>query len=57
MYRGITLLSVIGNSFLHIRNNRLIERAEEYKVYVEAQGGYEGYGTAGSCFIIRSFIV
>ena len=39
-YRGLTLLSVIGKLFTNILNTRLIDWAENYQVYVEAQAGF-----------------
>ena len=45
-FRGITLLSIISKLFTRLLNNRLCKWAEEYGVYVEAQGGFrEGRGT------------
>ena len=39
-YQGITLLSVLGNSFTRIVNNRLTDWAETYQIYIEAQAGF-----------------
>ena len=39
-YRGITLLSTLGNLFTHVLNNGLRDWAELYHIYVEAQSGF-----------------
>ena len=39
-YRGITLLSTMGKLFTRILNNRLMDWAENYSVYIEAQAGF-----------------
>ena len=56
-FRGITLLSIISKRFTRLLNNRLRKWAEEYGVYVEAQGGFrEGRGTTDSIFVLTSLI-
>ena len=40
IYRGITLLSILGKLFTRILNNRLTKQAEHYAVYIEAQAGF-----------------
>ena len=52
-YRGITLLSLFGQLFTRILSNGLKEWAEEYNVYVEAQGGFrKRYGTTDNIFLL-----
>ncbi len=56
-YRGITLLSAFGKLFTRVLNNRLTHWAEEYGVYVEAQGGFRsGYSTTDSIFALHNLI-
>ena len=56
-YRGITLLSVLGKIFTHVLNNRLTKWAEDYGIYVEAQGGFRaGRGTTDNMFILENII-
>ena len=40
-YRGITLLSTLGELFTRLVNNRLSEWSETYFVLIEAQAGSE----------------
>ena len=56
-YRGITLLSVLGKLFTRIMNNRLVTWAEEYRIYVEAQGGFRpGRGTVDNIFVLNGIV-
>ena len=56
-YRGITLLSVLGKIFTRVLNNRLTKWAEDYGIYVEAQGGFrQGRGTTDNIFILYNII-
>lgn len=56
-YRGITLLSVFGKLFTRVLNNRLNKWAEDYNVYIKAQGGFrKGYGTTDSIFVLHNLI-
>ena len=56
-YRGITLLSTLGKLFSRILNNRLVEWAEEYSVYVEAQAGFRKHmGTVDNVFVLHGLI-
>lgn len=56
-YRGITLLSVFGKLFTRILNNRLTQWAENYSIYVEAQGGFrEAMGTTDHIFALHGII-
>ena len=36
-YRGITLLCTLGQLFTRVLNNRLMDWADKYSVYIEAQ--------------------
>jgi hypothetical protein len=56
-YRGITLLSVLGKLFTRTLNNRLTNWAEEYQVYIEAQGGFRsGHSTVDSIFTLHNIV-
>ncbi|MCG8033540.1 MAG: reverse transcriptase family protein, partial [Candidatus Thiodiazotropha taylori] len=56
-YRGITLLSIVGKLFTRILNNRPINWAEEYNIYVEAQAGFrKNMGTTDNIFILNNLI-
>ena len=56
-YRGITLLSTLEKLFSRILNNRLVEWAEEYSVYVEAQAGFRKHmGTVENVFVLHGLI-
>ena len=56
-YRGITLLSVLGKLFTRILNTRLMDWAESYYVYIEAQAGFRaGMGTADNVFVLHGLI-
>ena len=56
-YRGITLLSVLGKLFTRIMNNRLVTWAEDYRIYVEAQGGFRpGRGTVDNIFVLDGIV-
>ena len=53
-YRGITLLSVLGKLFSRVLNNRLIELAEMYQVYIEAQVGFRTFvSTVYNVFVLH----
>ena len=56
-YRGITLLSTLGKLFTSILNNRLINWAESYYVYIEAQAGFRReMGTVDNIFLPHGLI-
>ena len=56
-YRGITLLSVLGKLFSRILNNRLIEWAEMYQVYIESQAGFRKcMSTVDNIFVLHGLI-
>ena len=56
-YRGITLLSTLGKLFMSILNNRLINWAESYYVYIEAQAGFmQEMGTIDNIFVLHGLI-
>ena len=56
-YRGITLLSTLGKLFTRILNSRLMEWAESYHVYIEAQAGFRAeMGTADNVFVLHGLI-
>ena len=56
-YRGITLLSTLGKLFTSILNNRLINWAESYYVYIEAQAGFrQEMGTVDNIFLLHGLI-
>ena len=56
-YRGITLLSTLGKLFSHILNTRLMEWAEEYHIYMEAQAEFrENMGTIDNIFVLHGVI-
>ena len=56
-YRGITLLSVLGKLFSRLLNNRLIEWAETYQVYIEAQAGFrKSMSTVDNVFVLHGLI-
>ena len=56
-YRGITLLSTMGKLFTRILNNRLMDWAENYSVYIEAQAGFRAnMGTVDNIFILHGLI-
>ena len=56
-YRGITLLCVLGKLFSRVLNNRLIEWAEMYQVYIEAQAGFKKFmSTVDNVFVLHGFI-
>ena len=56
-YRGITLLSVLGKLFSRLLNNRLIEWAELYQVYIESQAGFRKcMSTVDSIFVLHGLI-
>ena len=56
-YRGITLLSVLGKLFSRVLNNRLIEWAEMYQVYIEAQAGFRKFmSTVDNVFVLHGLI-
>ena len=56
-YRGITLLSTLGKLFTSILNNRLINWAESYYVYIEAQAGFRReMGTTDNIFVLHGLI-
>ena len=52
-----TILSVLGKLFTRIMNNRLVTWAEEYRIYVEAQGGFRpGRGTVDNIFVLDGIV-
>ena len=56
-YRGITLLSTLGKLFTRILNNRLMEWAETYNVYIEAQAGFRSeMSTVDNIFVLHNII-
>ena len=56
-YRGITLLSTLGNLFTSVLNNRLTEWANNYHVYIEAQAGFRSkMGTVDNSFVLHGLI-
>ena len=56
-YRGITLLSTLGKLFNRILNTRLMEWAESYHVYIEAQAGFRAeMGTVDNTFVLHGLI-
>ena len=56
-YRGITLLSVLGELFTRILNNRLSEWAENYHVLIEAQAGFRpGMSTIDNVFVMHGLL-
>lgn len=56
-YRGITLLSVLGNFFTRVINNRLGDWAENYFLLIEAQAGFRpGMGTVDNIFVLHGLI-
>ena len=56
-YRGITLLSTLGKLFTSILNNRLINWAEIYYIYIEAQAEFRWeVGTVDNIFILHGLI-
>ena len=56
-YRGITLLSVLGKLFSRLLNNRLIEWAETYQVFIEAQAGFrKSMSTDDNVFVLHGLI-
>ena len=56
-YRGITLLSNVGKLFTRVLNNRLVEWAETYGVFIEAQAGFRpGMSTVDNNFVLHGLI-
>jgi hypothetical protein len=56
-YRGITLLSCLGELFTHALNNRLKNWAENYNVYVEALAEFRSkMSTVDNVFVLNSLI-
>lgn len=56
-YRGITLLSVLGKLFTRVLNNRLVTWAEEFRIYIEAQGGFRpGRGTVDNIYVLDCIV-
>ena len=57
IYRGITLLSTLGNLFTRILNNRLTNWTEGYSIYVETQACFrEAMGTTDHIFSLHGLI-
>ena len=57
-YRGITLLSTLGKLLTTILNNRLINWAKTYYIYIEAQAGFRReMGTVDYIFIVHGLII
>ena len=51
------MLSTLGKFFTHVLNNRLVDWAESYHIYVEAQSGFrKNKGTIDNIFIIHGII-
>ena len=56
-YRGITLLSTLGKWFTSILNNRLINWAETYYIYIEEQAGFRReMGTVDYIYFLHGLI-
>jgi len=56
-YRGITLLSTLGKLFTRVLNNRLMDWADKYSVYIEAQAGFRpNMGTVDNVFVLQGII-
>ena len=55
--RGITLLSTLGKLFTRVLNSRLMDWAESYHVYIEAQAGFRAeMGTSDNVFVLHGLI-
>ena len=51
-YRGITRLSTLGKLFTRVLNTRLMDWADKYSVYIEAQAGFRpNMGTVDNVFL------
>jgi len=56
-YRGITLLSTLGKHFTRMLNKKLVDWAENYHVYIEAQAGFRSnMSTSDNVFILHGII-
>ena len=55
-YRGIALLSELGQLFTRLLNNRLDDWAEKYRIYIEAQNGFILGATVDSAYILFNII-
>jgi len=56
-YRGITLLCTLGQLFTRVLNNRLMDWADKYSVYIEAQAGFRpNMGTVDNVFVLQGII-
>lgn len=56
-YRGITLLSCIGNLFTAVINYRLIAYIESERILGEEQAGFrKGFSTLDHIFVLHSLV-
>jgi len=56
-FRGVTLLSIIGELFTKIINTRLTKWAEDYFIYVGAQAGFKSkMSTIYNTFALNTII-
>ena len=56
-YRGITLLSTLGKHFTRMLNKKLVDWADNYHVYIEAQAGFRSnMSTSDNVFILYGII-
>jgi len=56
-YRGINLLSTLGNLFTRILNMRLSDWSEKYSVNVEAQAGFrQKMSTVDNIFVLHGLL-
>ena len=56
-YRGITLLSIVGKTYVAVLNDRLKRWMEDSKVVVEEQAGFrEGYSPVDQVYVLSEII-